>query len=87
MNNKCGLQNIIAPFTSNARLMAILFNNFIDLTVHRTQQDDNGHCIIADMIVEGITPANIYGPNTDDPIVINNFSIILIILTMNLYGR
>ena len=64
-----GLQCIIAPFKNNSRGVAILFNNDIDFTIHRTIIDVNGNFISTDLTVEDkrFTLTNLYGPNTDDP--------------------
>ena len=69
MRNEWGLQSLFAPFKSNARGVAILFNKDIDLTIHRSINDENGNFIITDITVEDkrLTLAIVYGPNSDDP--------------------
>ena len=69
MKSEWGLQCIIAPFKNNSRGVAILFNNDIDFTIHRTIIDVNGNFISTDLTVEDkrFTLTNLYGPNTDDP--------------------
>ena len=67
--NEWGLKCIIAPFTSNARGVAILFNNNTEIEIHKSYLDEGGNYIISDVTIDGIkmTLSNIYGPNKDEP--------------------
>jgi exonuclease III len=69
MKNEWGLQAIIAPYKSNSRGVAILFNNNFTLNIFEEIKDPAGNYIITDIDVDDIrlTLVNIYAPNIDDP--------------------
>lgn len=64
-----GLDAILCPYKSNARGVAILFNNNFEFKVNRYKKDLNGNYIVVDLLIEQkqITLVNVYGPNKDSP--------------------
>ena len=54
MTNEWGLNCIIASFKSNSRGVAILFNNNVEIKVHKSLIDKNGNFIITDMTLDGM---------------------------------
>jgi len=63
-----GLEGVIAPFTSAARGVAVLFNNTIEYKVLKTAIDPGGNYIVLTLLIEGkqVQLVNIYGPNSDN---------------------
>ncbi len=60
----------ISPGRSNARGVAVLFNNNFEYKVLKKKQDTEGNYIILNVEIEKkfvLTLVNIYGPNSDDP--------------------
>ena len=53
MRNEWGLDCIIAPFKSNARGVAILFNNNCEKEIHAYNKDENRNYVIVDVTLEG----------------------------------
>ena len=64
-----GYKCVFNSYSSNARGVAILFNNNFELKLHRVKQDDEGNMLSLDLDIDGnrITLINIYGPNSDNP--------------------
>ena len=74
-----GYKCFFNSYKSNARGVAIFFNNNFEVKVHKVEKDGNGNFIIIDLTVEDerITLLNLYAPNKDDPnFFINLFNII-----------
>jgi len=69
MLNEWGFGGIIAPFTTVARGVAILFNNNLDYKILNSEIDPNGNFIILKLETENesFTLVNLYGPNKDSP--------------------
>ena len=67
--NCWGNDVLIAPFTNNARGVAILTKN-VEVSFSDTIIDDNGNFIITKFKTQDETNfclVNLYGPNSDDP--------------------
>ena len=64
-----GFESVFSPFKSNARGVAILFNNTFDFKIKKTELDREGNFAIAhiETMEKFITITNIYGPNRDSP--------------------
>ena len=64
-----GLKGWIAPYTSSARGVAILFNNNFDYSIHDTLADPNGNFLILDVSCGDtrFSLCSLYGPNSDSP--------------------
>lgn len=64
-----GLQLIIAPYRSDSRGVAVLFNNSFEYKLHEKILHDDGNYIILDLEMGSLrlTLVNLYGPNRDDP--------------------
>lgn len=64
-----GFECYFSNFSSQARGVAILFNNNFEFKVLKTVRDESGNKLILEVIIEGnrLTLINIYGPNRDDP--------------------
>ena len=64
-----GPKQFFSPFKSNARGVAILFNNTFDFKIKKTELDRGGNFTIAhiETMEKFITITNIYGPNRDSP--------------------
>ena len=64
-----GAEAIFSPFKSNARGVAILFNNTFDFKIKKTELDREGNFAIAhiETMEKFITITNIYGLNRDSP--------------------
>ncbi len=58
-----------SSYTSQARGVAILFNNTFEYSLHNIITDHIGNKLILDVTINGrrTTLANIYGPNNDSP--------------------
>ena len=69
MLNEWGYGGVIAPYSSSARGVAILFNNRLEYKILKSTTDQNGNYIILDLKIEddNFTLVNLYGPNTDSP--------------------
>jgi len=69
MLNEWGYGGVIAPYTSSARGVAVLFNNKFEYKILKTTTDPNGNYIVLDLKIENyiFTLVNLYGPNTDSP--------------------
>ena len=63
-----GFEGIVAPGTSRARGVAILFNNTFEFKISEIRRCPNGNYILADIAAlnQYITVGTIYGPNEDD---------------------
>ena len=59
--------------TSASAGVCILFNNNFQCDIKKVYRDNSGRFIIVDIIIENqkITLANVYAPNTDDPVFFN----------------
>ena len=64
-----GLDCHFCSFKTNARGVAILFNNNFDYKVHNSKTDENGNLLALDLEIEGfrLSLISIYGPNSDTP--------------------
>ena len=69
-----GLDCYFSSYKSNARGVAVLFNNNFEFKVKHCKIDMNGNMIVIDMVINDceITLINLYGPNTDDPMFYDN---------------
>ena len=68
--DKWGNSNsIFSNFKSNARGVAILFNNNLDYKIQQKIIDNNGNFIILNLDIQNqhLTLINLYGPNVDNP--------------------
>ena len=63
------LEAIFCPYKSNARGVAILFNNNFEFKINRYHKDIEGNFIVMDLSTaeKNITLINVYGPNKDSP--------------------
>jgi exonuclease III len=80
VQNEWGLTSIISHYTSNARGVAVLFNNNFEYEIHRSKCDPNGNYVIIDLTLENYTRftlVNIYGPNDDSPNFYENIDTIV----------
>ena len=64
-----GFEGVVAPGTSRARGVAILFNNSFEYKLNEIRRCPNGNYILIDIVMlnQCITVGTIYGPNEDDP--------------------
>ena len=64
-----GLECYFSSFKSNARGVAILFNNNFEYKVSACKIDDSGNFLALSLEIQShkITLINLYGPNRDDP--------------------
>ena len=62
-------ESFFSSFTSEARSVAILFNNNFEYKLHATETDSEGNKLILDITINGkrMTLINLYGPNKDNP--------------------
>ena len=69
VKNEWGLDCYFSSFKSNARGVAILFNNNSEYKVKNVKTDCNGNMLVLDLEIGeySTTLINLYGPNTDDP--------------------
>lgn len=69
-----GYKCYIAPYTSNSRGVAILFNNSFEYKVNGILADPLGNYLILDITTNDLqfTLVNIYGPNNDNPEFFDN---------------
>ena len=69
IKSEWGSEAVFSPFKSNARGVAILFNNTFDFKIKKTELDREGNFAIAhiETMEKFITITNIYGPNRDFP--------------------
>jgi exonuclease III len=70
INSEWGLRVEMTSFSSNARGVAVLFNNNFEYTIHSVTTDPYGNYIIIDLTIANCSRlilVNIYGPNNDDP--------------------
>lgn len=75
VKSEWGLDIVMAPFKSNSRGVAILFNNNYEHTIHKIKIDPNGNYILVDLTIQNslrFTLVNLYGPNEDEPIFYEN---------------
>ena len=79
MRSEWGLECYFSSFRSNARGVAILFNNNFDYKIRCVKGDDNGNLLVINMDIgdNNITLVNLYGPNTDLPRFYEDISKIL----------
>ena len=72
-----GKDYVMSTFRSNARGVAILFGNDIELSIHKQVIDEGGNFIILDITIfkQILTLVNLYGPNEDDPMLLFFFKI------------
>ena len=64
-----GLECFFSSFKSNARGVAILFNNNFEYNILGVRNDDNGNFLALNMEIKdyNITLVTLYRPNKDDP--------------------
>lgn len=66
-----GYESFFSSFSSQAKGVAILFNNNFEYKVHKVEEEEEarGSKLIIDVTIEDkrLTLINIYGPNRDDP--------------------
>lgn len=64
-----GYQGFFSSFTSNARGVAVMFNNNFEFKVKRVIKDTVGNyvMVLAEIQKNDFLFVNIYGPNRDDP--------------------
>ena len=69
VRNEWGYKCLFASYKSNARGVAILFNNNFDYKIHDVKEDKKGNYIIVSLTInqEKIVLVNVYGPNSDSP--------------------
>lgn len=69
LRNEWGYEAIICAFRSNARGVAILFNNNFEFTIKGFSEHADCHYIVVDLTIQELdfTIINIYGPNKDSP--------------------
>jgi exonuclease III len=75
IKSEWGLRVEMTSSSSNSRGVAVLFNNNFEYTVHKVLEDPQGNYIIIDLTIANclrLTLANIYGPNSDDPVFYSN---------------
>ena len=71
--NEWGYKCFFSCYAGNSRGTAILFKNSFQYTVHKEIYDPEGRYIILSLTINDVklVLANIYGPNTDDPLFFN----------------
>lgn len=64
-----GYKCFFNSYKSNARGVALFFNNNFEFKVHQEKRDKEGNLIALDLTIEDnrVTLINIYGPNIDSP--------------------
>ena len=69
-----GYHCYFASFSSNARGVAVLFNNNFEFKVHKVYKEPDGNYIIISLksIDKQFLVISLYGPNKDDPLFYNN---------------
>jgi exonuclease III len=69
-----GLNCYFSSYKSNARGVAILFNNNFEYKVNQLKFDTKGNMLAIDLVINDceIALISIYGPNTDDPTFYDN---------------
>ena len=69
IRSEWGYQCIFSSYSTQARGVAILFNNTFDFKINQVLKDANGNCLVVNLTTmeKDITLVNIYGPNKDDP--------------------
>ena len=69
-----GYKCFFSSFSSNARGVAVLFNNNFEFKISKTEKDDNGNMLIISFssMDKNFVLVNIYGPNRDDPLFYEN---------------
>ena len=68
-----GYHCYFASFSSNARGVAVLFNNNFEFKVNKVSKDSNGNFILISLKVmeKDFLLISLYGPNKDDPLFYN----------------
>ncbi|RUA04563.1 MAG: hypothetical protein DSY43_06055, partial [Gammaproteobacteria bacterium] len=69
MLNEWGYGGIIAPHTTAARGVAVMFSNNLEYKIHQSKLDPRGNFIVLSLQIENemLTLINLYGPNNDTP--------------------
>jgi len=69
MLNEWGYGGVVAPYSTAARGVAVLFSNKIQYKILKSEIDPNGNYIVVELKLEEetLTLVNLYGPNTDSP--------------------
>lgn len=79
IKSEWGYECYFASHTSNARGVAILFNNNFEFKIKKVHKDTNGNFIIVIIEIkkEDYLLANLYGPNKDEPDFYRQFQNVL----------
>ena len=69
IESQWGYTCVFNSFRSNARGVAIMFNNNFEFKLHRQKKDQNGNLLALDITINSskFTLINLYGPNSDVP--------------------
>ena len=79
IRNQWGFDAYFSSYTSNARGVAILFNNNFEFKILNEKKDENGNLLALNIRIANktITLITIYAPNADSPVFFENVSHIL----------
>ena len=69
IRNEWGFDAVFNSYTSQARGVAIFFNNNFDFKIHKKIDDDSGNFIALDLDIndQRVCLITVYGPNEDTP--------------------
>ena len=74
IQSEWGYKCYFSSFTSNARGVAVVFNNNFEFKINSTEKDDSGIFLIISFssMDKDFILVNVYGPNKDDPLFYEN---------------
>ena len=76
IQSEWGYKCFFSSFSSNARGVAVLFNNNFEFKINKIEKDDNGNMLVISFtsMDKNFVLVNIYGPNKDDPLFYENLT-------------